>query len=291
MPVSELTDDPENPPAHFAAVVADWTPPEIVSTDVLTPGPVAALAALFDQPDPAPRDGDPLPPLWHWLYFAEWVPQSELGPDGHPRDGAFLPPLPERRRMFGGGRLTVHAPLRRGDTVTRRAGVAGVRTRRGGSGWLLLVTVRYEFSVGGEVLVVEEQDIVYRDPRTPSSAPTSGAEDGLDGPWRFELVPDPVLLFRFSALTANAHRIHYDLPYATQVEGYPGLLVHGPLLALSLLELPRRFAGERAVREFTYRARRPVFAGRPIIVRGGPETDTGVRLGAGGAFTGTARLV
>ena len=281
----------DRPPPHFAEVAAEWSPPEVVSADVLTPGPVAALAALFDQPNPAPRDGDPLPPLWHWLYFAEWVPQSELGPDGHPRQGAFLPPLPERRRMFGGGRLTFHGPLRRGDTVTRRAGVSSVRTRRGGSGWLLLVTVRHEFSMDGEVLAVEERDIVYRDPGAPSSpgaAADAGAEPG--DPWRFELNPDPTLLFRFSALTANAHRIHYDLPYATEVEGYPGLVVHGPLLALGLLELPRRFAPELPVREYAYRARRPVFAGSPIVLSGGPRPDGAVSLRAGDAFGGTVRL-
>lgn len=291
MTVSDPTDGPDEPPEYFAAIVRDWTPPETVSVDVLSPGPVAALAALFDQPNPAPDDGDPLPPLWHWLYFTEWVPQSELGPDGHPRDGAFLPPLPDRRRMFGGGRLTFHAPLRRGEAVTRRSNVARVRARHGGSGWLLLITVRSEFSVAGEVRVVEEQDIVYRDPQAPSPAPVNGIGEEPEGPWRFELLPDPVLLFRFSALTANAHRIHYDMPYVTEVEGYPGLLVHGPLMALGLLELPRRFAGERVVREYSYRAGRPVFAGPPIPLRGGPEADGGTaRLAVGEAFTATVRF-
>jgi 3-methylfumaryl-CoA hydratase len=283
-----VSDQVDAPPPHFAAIAEEWAPPEAVSDDVMTHAPVAALAGLFDQPDPAPRDGDPLPPLWHWLYFAEFPAQSELGPDGHPRDGAFLPPLPDRRRMFGGGRLTFHAPLRRGETVTRRAGVARVRVRRGGSGWLLLVTVRSEFSVGDELRVEEEQDLVYRDSR-PSPAPP-GPGEGPEGPWRFELTPGPVMLFRFSALTSNAHRIHYDLSYATQVEGYPGLLVHGPLLALGLLELPRRFAAGRAVREFTYRARQPIYAGAPVLFGGGPQPDGTLRLGAGGAFTGTARL-
>jgi hydroxyacyl-ACP dehydratase HTD2-like protein with hotdog domain len=288
MTVSDPTDGHEDPPAYFTAVTRDWTPPETVSVDVLTPGPVAALAALLDQPDPAPGDGDPIPPLWHWMYFADWVPQSELGPDGHPRDSAFLPPLPDRRRMFGGGRLTFRAPLHRGEEVTRRSKVAEVRARRGASGWLLLVTVRSEFSVSGDVRVVEEQDIVYRDPTAPSPAPAGGIGVEPAGPWRFELRPDPVLLFRFSALTANAHRIHYDMPYVTEVEGYPGLLVHGPLMALGLLELPRRFATDRVVREYSYRARRPVFAGRPIPLAGGPGTGDTAWLAVGEAFTATA---
>lgn len=289
MRMSEPTDAP---PPSFTDVEEGWAPPEAVATDVLTHGPAAALAALFDRPGLEPAAGDPLPPLWHWLYFAEWPPESALGPDGHPRDGAFLPPLPDRRRMFGGGRVTVHAPLRLGETVTRRSSVARVRTRRGGSGWLLLVTVRGEFSVGGDVRVVEEQDIVYRDPRATSSPPVAApAGPPPAGPWGFELVPDPVLLFRFSALTANAHRIHYDVPYATGVEGYPGLLVHAPLLALALLELPRRFAPDRTVREFAYRARRPLFAsGTPIRVGGGPDADGTLRLGAGDAFVGTAHM-
>lgn len=254
----------------------------------MTHAPVAALAALFDRPDPAPREGDAIPPLWHWLYFADFPAQSELGPDGHPSDGAFLPPLPDRRRMFGGGRLTFHAPLRRGETVTRRTEVARVRVRRGGSGWLLLVTVRSEFSVGGDLRVEEEQDLVYRD-SGPSQVPPAPDGEEPAGPWRIELAPGPVMLFRFSALTSNAHRIHYDLSYATEVEGYPGLLVHGPLLALGLLELPRRFAAGRAVREFAYRAHRPIFAGEPVLLSGGPQPDGTWRLGAGGAFTGTAR--
>ncbi len=284
-----MSDQPDVPPSHFAAVAREWAPPEIVSDDVMTHAPVAALAGLFDRPDPAPREGDPLPPLWHWLYFAEFPAQSELGPDGHPRAGAFLPPLPGRRRMFGGGRLTFHAPLRRGDAVTRRAGVTRVRVRHGGSGWLLLVTVRSVFSVGGQVRVEEEQDLVYRDSPSPP-APGEGAGEGPDGPWRFELTPGPVMLFRFSALTSNAHRIHYDQSYATSVEGYPGLLVHGPLLALSLLELPRRFAADRVVRDYTYRARRPIYAGTSFLVSGGPGPDGTLRLGAGDAFTGTASL-
>ncbi len=286
-----MSDQKDTPPPSFTDIQEAWSPPEGVSIDVLTHGPVAALAGLFDQPDPAPADGDPLPPLWHWLYFAEWPPESALGPDGHPRDGAFLPPLPDRRRMFGGGRLTFHAPLRLGETVTRRSSVAHVRTRLGGSGWLLIVTVRGEFSVDGDVRVVEEQDIVYRDP-SATYAPPVAASAGAPptGPWEFELVPDPVLLFRFSALTANAHRIHYDVPYATEVEGYPGLLVHAPLLALALLELPRRFAPKKAVREYAYRARRPLFAGAPIRVGGRPDAAGPLRLGAGDAFVGTVRV-
>jgi 3-methylfumaryl-CoA hydratase len=282
----------DGPPPSFTAIQDGWDPPAAVATDVLTHGPVAALAGLFDQPDPAPADGDPLPPLWHWVFFNDWPPQSELGADGHPRDGAFLPPLPDRRRMFGGGRLTVHAPLRLGETVTRHSAVTRVRTRHGDSGWLLLVTLRNEFSVGGKTRVVEEQDLIYRDPgREPARPVESPLGEPPAGTWRLELAPDPVLLFRFSALTANAHRIHYDLPYATGVEGYPGLLVHGPLLAMALLELPRRFAGERLLREYSFRARRPVFAGRRITIGGGPGTDGVVRLGAGDAFVGTMELL
>ncbi|MFD8508877.1 MaoC family dehydratase N-terminal domain-containing protein [Streptomyces sp. NPDC059687] len=270
-------------PEHFAAIEADWRPGPVEAAEFVTAAPVRALAGLFDQPVPALGVGDPLPPLWHWLYMLDRPAQADLGEDGHPRDGGlFLPPLPDRRRMFGGGRLEFRAPIRVGDLLTRRSEVASVRARHGGSGWLLLVTVRHDYLVDGEIRTVEEQDLVYKQagiapvPEPAGEAVPAAPTEVPTAPWTFTLRPDPTLLFRFSALTYNAHRIHYDRDYARDVEGYPDLVVHGPLLALSLLELPRRCAPERAVAAFTFRSRAPLFASRDIEVTGVPEGDRAV---------------
>jgi 3-methylfumaryl-CoA hydratase len=266
-------------PEHFRAIERDWRPDAIVATDRVTARPASVFAALLDRPSPVRADGDPLPPLWHWFLFPPVYPSAALGEDGHPADAALTPPLRKRRRMFGGGRLEVTEPLRCGDEVVRRASVTSVRTRLGGSGWLLLVTVRHEFTVAGQLRMTEKQDLVYREPpgttgpEPAESAPAESAPTAPlvpDGPWRLDLRPDPVLLFRFSALTWNAHRIHYDRAYAMNVEGHAGLVVHGPLLALLLLELPRRFAADRTVESFSWRARRPLFDHDVLGVTGTP---------------------
>ncbi len=164
--------------------------------------PPETFAALLDQPAPVRTAGDPLPPLWHWFFFDTIHPQATLGQDGHPANASFTPPLPHRRRMFGGGRLTVHQPLRCGDQVQRRSSLGSVRVRHGSTGWLLLVTVRHEFLVGGQLRVLEEQDLVYRDAddlRSGPTAPPEMTEPAERGPWQLRVRPDPVLLFRFSA--------------------------------------------------------------------------------------------
>jgi 3-methylfumaryl-CoA hydratase len=278
----------EEAPEHFREIERDWRPAEMSTTDVLDAPPSRTFAALLDQPSPVREAGDPLPPLWHWFHFAEVYPSSALGEDGHPADAAFTPPLARRRRMFGGGRLTVSEPLRCGEQVIRRSALSSVRTRRGGSGWLLLVTVRHEFTVDGRRRMVEEQDLVYQEPSPPAASgelDPFGVDEPLaapDEPWRLDIQPDPVLLFRFSALTHNAHRIHYDRPYATEAEGHAGLVVHGPLLALLMLELPRRHAVGQRVVSFSWRARRPLFEHDKVWVSGVPTTD-GTALRAGSA--------
>ncbi|MEU5979938.1 MaoC family dehydratase N-terminal domain-containing protein [Streptomyces sp. NPDC047315] len=270
-------------PEAFRAVEADWRPPPAEVSEHVTAGPAQALSALFDQPDAVCAPGDALPPLWHWLHLLDRPAQAGLGEDGHPHDGLFVPPLPERRRMFGGGRLTFHAPVRVGDLLTRRSEVARVRTRKGGSGWLLLVTVRHLLLVDGAVRTTEEQDLVYKQPAPPTptgARPAAPEPTASEAPWSYRLTPDPTLLFRFSALTYNAHRIHYDRDYATGVEGHPDLVVHGPLLALALLELPRRHAPHREVASFAFRSTAPLFAPHVFEVGGGPDGD-GAALAAG----------
>jgi 3-methylfumaryl-CoA hydratase len=263
----------------LASALAGWAPPPVTVTDRIDPWPVAAFAALLDVPAPAGT----MPPLWHWFSFLETVPQAELGEDGHPAHGHFLPPVPDRRRMIAGGRLSVRAPLPLGATVTRRSALADVSVKSGQTGEMAFVTVRHELCLDGAVAVVEEQDVVYRSqpagtaPARRHEVPVAvEPEPAAAGSWRLRLDPDEAMLFRFSALTYNAHRIHYDRPYVTSVEGYPGLVVHGPLLALLALELPRRFAPERPVTAFEYRLQRPVFAGSAVVADGFAGDDDGV---------------
>lgn len=287
--------------ATFHDVAAGWRPAGEQASDVVTVEPPTRFAALLDQPSPVTGVGDALPPGWHAFFHLPVHRQASLGPDGHPRSSdALAPPLPEdRRRMFGGGRLEVQSPLRCGDLVVRTSGVARTRATEGRTGPLLLVTLRHALTVRGELRVVEEQHLLYLPPPSVDSAsaraPTAARPPPTNaGGWSLALVPDPVLLHRFSALTANAHRIHYDRPYAREVEGHPDLLVHGPLSALLLLELPRRLAPSHLVRQFTWRARRAAFVGQPLVVTGRPDgDDVELTMSAGvtsGAVTGRVTL-
>ena len=260
----------------------DWRPGTAELTRRVDPWPAAAFAALIGTPAPPLDPGDPLPPLWHWFTLLEHPAQRELGPDGHPADGPFMPPIPGRRRMFAGGRLHLDAPVPVGAELTSRSSVATVSVKAGRTGELAFVTVRHELSADGRPVGAEEQDIVYRaaadtvepaPPGPPAPAPPAPPTAETAAPpdpaaWQLGLQADPVLLFRFSALTCNAHRIHYDLPFATEVEGHPGLVVHGPLLALLALELPRLHAPAATVRAFSYRLLRPAFAPAAIAASG-----------------------
>ncbi|NNC93289.1 MAG: acyl-CoA dehydrogenase [Acidimicrobiia bacterium] len=240
------------------------------TTDVITAWPVRALQATLDLPDPEPQNGDPLPPLWHWLFFLPTAAHSDLGSEGHALPGGFLPPVPLPRRMFAGGRFTFHRPLRIGEPATRTGTVRSVEEKHGKTGQLLFVTVRYEFTTDEGLCIAEEQDLVYREAPHGTQAPAPGIKPVPTAPWTHVVEPDPVMLFRFSALTFNGHRIHYDHPYVTEVEGYPDLIVHGPMTALLLADLARR-NGSGPIRTFAFRARAPLFTNGPFTVLGGPE--------------------
>ncbi|TQM11784.1 FAS1-like dehydratase domain-containing protein [Pseudonocardia kunmingensis] len=281
----------------LAAALAGWQPEPVESCRRVDPWAAAAFADLLDSPvRPAP--GDPLPPLWHWFSLLDHPRQSALGADGHPAEGGFLPPLPDRRRMFAGGRWRRHGAVPVGSELACRSQVADVAVKTGRSGEMAFVTVRHELTVDGAPAATEEQDIVYRS--EPAGAPVRRLErPAADGPpasgtWRDVQATDEALLFRFSALTYNAHRIHYDRTYATQVEGYPDLVVHGPLLALLALELPRVHAPGAAVTEFTYRLVRPAFVPADVEATAtvdGPRLDIAVgAVGVGPSLTATAVL-
>ncbi|MFJ3780089.1 hypothetical protein ACIPX0_51390 [Streptomyces sp. NPDC090075] len=261
-------------PPPLSAYVESWMPGPLVAEDPLSTGPIEALSALLDLPCTAATAGDPIPPLWHWLYFLTWPAQSDLGDDGHPARGHFLPPLPDRQRMWAGGRCEIAEPLRLGEPAQRVSRLSAVTVKHGRAGDMLFVTERREFCQHGRICLVEEQDIAYRSGRSASQHPEVVSESAAPcpaDPWQLSLRPDPALLFRFSALTANAHRIHYDTPYARHEEGYPGLVVHGPLLVLLMLELPRRHAPGAQLRSLSYRLRRPVFSGEHLAACGTPS--------------------
>jgi len=259
--------------------IAEWIGRTESRSDTVTAGPIAALSATLDREDPQPQTGDVLPPLWHWLYFLDRHRQSELGPDGHGRRGGFLPPIPLPRRMWAGGRFEFHRPLRVGDQITRETRIVDIKEKTGRSGPLVFILVRHEISNAEGLAFSEEHDIVYRDhSRDKSSAgPVQPAPAG--GAWERVIKPDDVLLFRYSALTFNGHRIHYDRRYATEVEGYPGLVVHGPLIATLLMDLLRRNDPSAKVTRFSFRAVSPLFDTGLFVVCGKPE-DGSVQLWA-----------
>jgi 3-methylfumaryl-CoA hydratase len=249
-----------------------WIGRRETASDEAARWPVEALAATLDVPNPAPRKGDALPPGWHWLYFLEAKPASELGPDGHPRRGGFLPPVALPRRMWAGGRLAFHEPLRVGDDLQRESEIVSVSSKTGKSGALVFVTVRHTVSANGRLSVVEEHDIVYREAAKPGDPPAQSRPAPAAAAWRREVTPDSVLLFRFSALTFNGHRIHYDLDYVREEEHYPGLIVHGPLQTMLMLELCRTH-DSRPVTKLGYRAQHPVFHTERLTVNGNPSED------------------
>jgi 3-methylfumaryl-CoA hydratase len=236
--------------------------------DTITPTPLRALAATLDRGDLAADAGSEVPPLWHWLYFLPLHPQSEIGEDGHARRGGFMPPVALPRRMWAGGRLHFARPLRVGEPVTRTSRIAHIAAKNARSGPLVFVTVHHEIGDAAGVALSEDHDIVYRDLPAPDAAAPTPPEAPGDDTFRRELTLDAVLLFRYSALTFNGHRIHYDRRYVTEVEGYPGLVVHGPLIATLLLDLLRRERPQAEVRRFEFKAVSPLFDIHPLTLCG-----------------------
>lgn len=250
----------------------DWVGTQQERRERLDPWPAHALHALLDRSGPPPQAGDPLPPMWRWLYFRDAPRRGELGRDGHPAPGRGLcPPNLPPRRMWAGGRLRMHSPAPLGAEATRISRIARIERKRGRSGALLFVTLVHELYVqlgrgraSTEPVEIEEQDLVYRqDPVPPDDG---GAPQRPDAPiapqdeqFRRAWTADAPLLFRYSALTYNGHRIHYDLDYCRRIEGYPGLVVHGPLLATLLLELLRERGPDRRISAFEFKAVSPIF--------------------------------
>jgi 3-methylfumaryl-CoA hydratase len=254
----------------------------IERTELLVPGPAEALSRLLNVPLPDLSAGEGLPLLWHWCYLLERPAQADLGADGHPVRGTIpAPPGLGRRRMWAGGRVRTTGLLRCGEEATRRTSITSTREKEGRSGRLTFVTVQHLILQRGDVVVEEEQDIVYRDASTGSAAPPAAAAAVVPvEPDEWVIDVTPTLLFRYSALTYNAHRIHYDRDYATTVEGYPGLVTHGPLQALAMAEAARAGRPGPGSRSFDYRLVSPLHDHQGLVARArsdGDQTLTSVR--------------
>ncbi len=261
----------------------EWIGRSREAADVITSAPLVEMSATLDRADPAPRPGDPLPAGWHWLFFHDVAPQAELGDDGHPRRGGFLPPVPLPRRMAAGGRLTFEKPLVVGESVRRVSEVTEVTSKPGRSGDLVIVVVRHTVFGEGGIAIEEEQDLIFRQAPRPNAPQPVPRPAPTDADWARTVHPDPVMLFRYSALTFNGHRIHYDRGYCTEREGYPALVVHGPLTASLLMDLWRRHHPNARLGRFTFRALWPLFDTGPFTVCGKSETGGASLWAANGA--------
>lgn len=265
--------------------LGSWVGREMSSRDVVSVAPILGLQATMDLPLVARPSGGTIPYLAHWLYFLPHDPMRLLGKDGHPRRGEFLPPVTLPRRMWAGSRVEFVRPVQIGVQIARRCVVGDIREKVGRTGRLVFVHVDHEISDPAGLVIRESQDIVHREARLPEAgaSPPPRAPAGSD--WAREVLPDPTLLFRYSALTFNSHRIHYDQPYATAVEGYGGLVVHGPLIATRLLNELVQHHSDVEVATFEFRAVSPMIAPDPLFICGSVEGTTAslfARSGAGG---------
>ena len=245
-----------------------WVGRQETAADGLAPFQANALAVTLDR-DEMYSAGDPLPPLWHWLYLNELHKTSELADNGHGKLGGFMPPVPLPRRMWAGGRFTFERPLRIGQTAQRVSAVADLTAKQGASGDLVFLVLRHVFSGPDGTAVIEEQDIVYREAPSPGAGAPAQRPAPRKAVWRHETPTNEALLFRYSALIFNAHRIHYDQPYCER-EGYPGLIVHGPLIATLIADVVRRNT-DAPMTAFRFRAVSPLINGSPCVACGIPE--------------------
>lgn len=264
---------------------ADWIGRTETALDRVTPVPARAMEATLGRTPPAYAPGDDLPPLWLWLYFLPLAPMGAIGPDGHPQRGGFLPPVELARRMWAGSRCVFHGPVRIGDEIRRTSTIQKIEEKAGTAGPLVFVTVQHEIAAEGRPVMTEAQDLVFMDIppvwRAPAPTPLPPCA------WREPVAVDPVRLFRFSALTFNGHRIHYDRPYATEVEHYPGLVVHGPLQAVLLFDAATRRHPHRRPASFRFRGVRPLFDFDRVSVGGAPRDEGGRADGGVDLYTAT----
>ena len=250
-----------------------WIGRSETQNDILHGSHLAGLSALLDGDEQTPDDGTPLIPTAHWLFFQPRAPQSEIGSDGHPNRGGFMPAIELPRRMWAGSRLEYIKPLLVGQAITRKSTITDIVQKQSSAGALIFVTVKRAYEGPNGLALLEDQDIVYRDDPTPNSAAPKPKPAPENSDWQASVQPDEVMLFRYSAVTFNSHRIHYDLPYATTVEGYPGLIIHGPLSATLLIENFRKNTPGTILTSYHYRSVSPLICGKPIIFAGAQSSD------------------
>ena len=252
-----------------------WIGRSVDDEDALDVRHARLMAAALGLDQLALQPGVPLPPLWHWLYFLQGLPPNELGPDSHPARGGFLPPVPLGNRMWAGGQLTFHRELPLGATVSKRSQVVAVDHKRGRSGDLVFVTVQHDVLLAGQLAVSELHNIVFKAPSPPHAAPEPIAQPRPMPIATEAFTPNSTTLFRYSALTFNGHRIHYDVDYCRETEGYSALVIHGPLTATLLAGLAQRVAMQ-PLRRFEYRGLRPALLGQTLQLEATPDpTETG----------------
>ena len=250
----------------------DWIGRTETATDMITQRMAAHMAATLGRDDPPPRPGDPFPVGWQWMVCAVAALPAEVGPDGLPARAGLLPPIPLPRRMWAGGRMTIHQPLKVGEAVRRTTELKSLVHKEGRSGAIAFATLKHDFAGEAGLAIEEEMDVAFRAEKTEDEQAPPPVPAPAAAVWQRTITPDPLLLFRYSALTFNGHRIHYDRPYTMEVEGYPGLLVHGPLIATCLFDLMRR-STERAPASLSFRAMRPLYDTAPFEVCGAPTED------------------
>ena len=253
--------------------IDDWIGRQEVTEALVTAYNADAMAATLDRDDTPLKAGDPIPPGWHQFFMREVVKLSDTAADGHPRRGGFLPPIDLPRRMWAGTRSTFHRPVRVGETLRKTSTIQSITPKTGKTGQLVFLNLKHEIESGGELAVTEIQDVVYREDARPGATPPAPPGAPAEAVWKRAIHPTPVLLFRFSALTMNSHRIHYDRAYVTEVEKYPGLLVHGPLTQTLLLDLFRRENPDATLETFTVRAVSPLYDIDDFTVEGAPGED------------------
>ena len=274
--------------------IQNWVGRQVTIEDVVDPRSVAQMDALLGGEGAWPAQGETLPPLWHWMYFAPRAPQHKIGEDGHTAKGEFMPPIPLPLRMFAGAEVTFHQPFKVGQRITCTTTIADIKDKTGRVGEMAFVTLQDDIMADDVPACSQSRTYVYRNKskiggKTLKPAPLPGAYD-----WIETIVPDPVMLFRFSALTFNAHRIHYDHPYATSVEGYPGLIVHGPLIGLFLAWSCVRACPDQQIGRFSFQLHAPLYEGEPFSISGKVnEEGAGAHLwaaNANGDLTSTGEI-
>lgn len=252
---------------------ADWIGKQNSTEALVTAYQADALTATLDRDDAPFREGDPIPPGWHLFYIREVVKLRDTAPDGHPKRGDFLPPIDLPRRMWAGTVATYHKPIHVGERIRNVTTIESVTPKTGKTGQLVFLKLKHEIEGEDGVATTEIQDVVYREEAKPGASPPSPPPAPEDAVWSRTITPTPVLLFRFSALTMNSHRIHYDRQYVTEVEKYPGLLVHGPLTFTLLLDLFRQEMPDTPLKGFSVRAVSPLYDIHDFRVEGKPNED------------------